>query len=449
MANSVRWQSSRSFIFAAAAAAIGLGNVWRFPYLAGQNGGAAFVLVYLLCVAVLGLPLLYSEIVIGLVTRKTPVKAVADLAKQSLVSTRWRWLSVLMLLAAFLIMTYYVVIVGWVLDYTVKALLGQFANLNLDASKSSFQHLQGDWQVMLLNTTLVVVATMAVIYLGIKNGLERAVLFMFPAMLVLMACLLVRAMTTGHFYQGLHFLFALDFNKITIKVVLEALGQAFFSMNIAMGVTMMFSAYLPEGASLKRCTLWIAVADTGFALIAGTIIFPIVFAYHLQPSAGPSLIFQTLPLAFAHMPAASFIASLFFIMLFFAAFSSVIALLEPPVAVIMEHFSLSRIKAVFLVAGVCWLLSLLTIGSFSHPGLFSVFHKTFFAWIDFLTAAIMLPVGGILLAVFVGWKLRRSVVDSIISGGTDTVFCRCWFFILRYIAPCAIILILLMALKII
>ena len=445
MGTSVRWSSKLSFIFAASAAAIGLGNIWRFPFLVGQNGGGAFVILYLLCVVVLGLPLLYLEVVLGRIGRKNPMAVFRDLAARSNISKRWSWLGFATLLSAFLIVTYYVVIVGWVLDYTFRAGLGHFANITAAVSKKEFSNLtSSSWQ-MLVTDSVVIIATMVIILMGIKKGLEKAVMIMFPLLLILMVMLIVHSFFHSGFIKAMQFLFIPHFSQITPKVVLTALGQAFFSLNVAMGITMMFSAYLPEGASLIRCSLGVAFADTGFAILAGLVIFPVVFTYHLSPSVGPSLIFQILPVAFGQMHFGSFIATAFFLMLFFAAFSSVISLFEPSVCLLIEERKMSRFKAVVVLGILCWLLSLLSIGSFSVPVLFSIMKVTFFDAIDFFTSSIMLPVNGILLAIFGGWLLDKNILKQELNWSLLGFGYVTWNFILRYVAPVVVALILLMS----
>ena len=441
--SSTRWASRVSFIFAASAAAIGLGNIWRFPYMVGQNGGAAFVLIYLLCVIILGMPLLVAEIVIGRVSRTNPARGMSKIAVESNRSKHWGWVGGMTILAGFLILTYYVVIVGWVLNYTGRAVIGQFAHATEASSVHLFKNLQNSHWQMFITDTLVVFGTLCINILGIKRGLERAVLIMFPALLILMLLLLGYAMSMGAFNQAIHFLFTPDLSEVSGNTILLALGQAFFSLNIAMGVTMMFSAYLPDSVPLVSSAIAVAIADTGFALLAGLIIFPIVFAYHLTPSAGPSLIFETLPIAFGKMPYGSLIASLFFIMLFFAAFSSVIALLEPAVTWLIQTTQMSRKRAVTLCCLVLWLLSLAAIASFTHPKLFSIHGITYFKATDFLTASIMLPLGGLLIAIFCGWRLAKPLLHHHVQWNTQSFAYRAWQIMLRFFAPVAILLIFL------
>ena len=438
-----RWKSRISFIFAASAAAIGLGNIWRFPYLTGENGGGAFVLIYLGFVILLGIPLLISEIIIGRIGRHNPAKAMASVSEQSNHSRLWGMVGGLTIIAAYLILSYYVVIIGWVLDYFVRAITGQFEHATEASSLINFTALQSNHWQMLLSDTLVVLGTMGIIILGIKRGLERAVMFMFPALLILMLILLGYAMTTDGFTEALTFLFKPDLSKVTSHTVLLALGQAFFSLNIAMAITMMFSAYLPKKTSIVSSAIAIAIADTGFAILAGLIIFPIVFTYHLPVNAGPSLIFQTLPIAFGQLPFGSVIAALFFLLLFFAAFTSSIALIEPAVAWLMERFHIKRIAAVLIAGGGCWLLSLGTILSFTEWKDFHMFGRTFYHTIDMITSDIMLPLGGMFVAIFTGWFIKKEVLENELQWKTHHNWYHLWQFILRYFAPVAILFILL------
>lgn len=440
-----QWKSRVSFIFAASAGAIGLGNIWRFPYMVGQNGGAMFVLIYLVCVIVLGIPLLIGEVLIGRIGRKNPVGAIVDIAKKTNNSRKWAWLGGINILAAFLILSYYVVITGWVLDYLGKAFLGHFSYVTESISQHDFLSLQKSFGQMLISDSIVVFGTTFIMYFGIKQGLERAVLFMFPALLILMLLLLGYAITSGGFSEAFAFLFKPQLNKLSAKTVLLALGQAFFSLNVAMGVTIMFSAYLPKRTPITSSVVAIAVADTLIALLAGLIIFPIVFANHLQVSSGPSLIFQTLPVAFSHIPFSTVISSLFFLMLFFAAFSSVIAVLEPSICWLMETWNLTRHRAVIIACLTIWILSLASISSFSQVEHFQILGVTYFKAIDYLTANIMLPVGGLLIAIFCGWVLSNKLISTELNWNLNSIWFKLWRIILKYIAPIAIFFILLTA----
>lgn len=443
MNNLIRWNSCTSFVFATAAAAIGLGNIWRFPYLAGQYGGGAFVLIYIFFVIVLGIPLMTSEVILGRIGRSNPVASIAKVAKSVHQSRYWGLVGGLTILAAFLILTYYMVIAGWVLDYFVRALLGHFKHATELSAINNFKELQSSpWQILLTDTTITL-ATMVVIALGINRGLERTVMIMFPALVFLLLILLGYAMTTGSFQHSVIFLFRPDFHLLTPKIVLVALGQAFFSLNIAMGVIIMFSAYLPEKTPIMSSVIAVCFSDTAIALLAGLVIFPVVFANHLQPTSGPSLIFRTLPIAFGHLPFGNIVGALFFLLLLFAAFTSAISLIEPTLHWLMENHNLSRIKAAISAGIVCWILSFGTIASFNHAAHVQIHGITFFKAIDFLTSAIMLPLGGLFVAIFTGWLLPTQTIHDQLGWDVRSGWFRTWRWIKRYFAPIAIALILL------
>ncbi|MGP3398056.1 sodium-dependent transporter [Coxiella burnetii] len=337
---------------------------------------------------------------------------------------------------------------GWVLDYFVRGLLGQFHNTTHSSMIANFKALQANpWQ-MIVTDTFIVGATMAVIVLGIKRGLERTVRFMFPALIILMLILVAYGMTTGYFHHALVFLFKPDFHRVTARIALLALGQAFFSLNIAMGIIIMFGAYLPDDIPIVSSVIAVCLADTAIALLAGLVIFPVVFANHLTPDSGPSLIFQTLPLAFSQIPFGNVFGALFFLLLLFAAFTSTISLLEPAVAWLIENHHFSRNKAVALLGFICWVLSFGTILSFSHAPHFNHLGFTFFQGIDFLTSDIMLPLSGLLIAVFSGWLLPTTLIQKTLGWNPHNFWFRCWRWSKRYFAPIAIGLILLMSLRI-
>lgn len=445
MSGTTRWSSKRAFVFATAAAAIGLGNVWRFPYLVGENGGGAFVLTYLLCVLILALPLLVVEMVLGRVGRGNPIEVMRALSSRSKAPKIWMLVGALTVLTSYLISTYYVVITGWVADYFIQAVRGMLSFQSAVIAKSHFQIMQTHhWRVIAYTGTVIILA-MSILALGVKKGLERAVVTIFPLLFLLMLCLLVFSIHTGYFGHALKYMFTPDFTKITHKTVVLAMGQAFFSVGIGMGIVVMMSAYLPENVSLMECAFWVILADTGFALLSGLMIFPIVFAYQLSPEAGPSLIFQTLPIAFSHMSFSILIGSLFFLMLFFAAFSSVIALVEPVVCAVTESLNWSRMKTVVVIGLVCFGFSLGTVGSFSWPGVFTWHGISFFSGLDFITAAIMLPVGGIFLALFTGWCLDKTLISDELGWSSGRVWFRFWLFMCRWLAPLIIFVILLSA----
>lgn len=437
-----QWSSRWIFVLAATGAAVGLGNVWKFPYITGQNGGGAFVLVYLVCVAVIGVPLLMAEIFLGRRGRANPANAVRDVALDSDKSRYWQVIGWVSVLSGFLILSYYSVIAGWAMDYIVQAMKGTFSTSSPEQITQVFDRLMANPSLLVFWHSSVMIITIFIIAQGIRLGIEKAVYFMFPSMILLLLVTVFYSADSGYFSEGLSFLFKPDFSKLTSEGVLVALGHAFFTLSIATGSIMMYGAYLPKDASVAKGAIYIAASDTLVALLAGIAIFPIVFANHLEPGAGPGLIFKTLPIAFGQMPYGDLFATLFFIMLVFAALTSAISLLEPTVALLMERYNLSRKFAAMLSGFGIWLLGLGSIFSFNHWSNFKIFGKTYFEAFDYFTSNILLPLGGLFVAIFAAWVVKKSIVQEELHMNSRCLRV-CWDITMRYIAPVAITVIFL------
>lgn len=433
------WSSRWAFILAATGAAVGLGNIWKFPYIAGENGGGAFVFVYLICIILLGVPIMTAEIMLGRHGRQNPANSMKSVALDSKCSPQWLWVGALGIIASFLILSYYSVIAGWALDYVFQALLGHFNQATPEQIGHLFDKLIGNPWKLIFWQTLIVASTTGVVVCGVEKGLERSVRVMFPSMLVLLFIIILYSLDTGFFGHGLSFLFKFNFKALTPNSILIALGHAFFTLSLATGSIMMYGAYVPKNTSVPQAALLIAIADTLIALIAGLAIFPIVFANNLQPGAGPGLIFKTLPIAFGHMPYGQFIGVLFFIMLVFAAFTSAISLLEPSVAWLVERMNLSRPQASGLAGFGIWFLGLGTVFSFNIASNIKLFGLNFFELLDYLTANIMLPLGGLFIALFTGWRLNKALSRAEFNPQSNTIY-KLWHFILAYISPVMIII---------
>ncbi len=449
------WSSRWAFVLAATGSAVGLGNIWKFPYITGENGGGAFVLVYLMCIAIIGIPIMMAEIMLGRRGRQSPINTMHTLAIEAGHNPHWMWLGWLGVVAGFLILSYYSVIAGWALAYVFRTASGTFTNVTPDGVGSIFSTFLADPESLMFWHTLFMVMTMLVVARGVNGGLEKAVKFLMPALFVILLVLLGFAMSSGEFNQGLSFLFNPDFSKINANGVLIAMGHAFFTLSLGMGAIMVYGSYLPENASIARTTFMIAAADTTVALIAGMVIFPIVFANNLEPGSGPGLIFQTLPLAFGHMPGGLFFGTLFFILLTFAAWSSSISLIEPAVAWLVENHNMDRMKASVVMGISCWLFGLLTVFSFniwSDYAPLSMFErfreKTLFDLLDYLTANIMLPLGGLLIAVFSVWLMSGEASRDELGMGEGPSYLL-WRFLVRYITPVAVIIVFLRAIEVI
>ena len=446
-----QWSNRLAFILAATGSAVGLGNIWKFPYIAGENGGGAFVLVYLGCIGVIGIPIMMAEVMLGRRGRQSPINTMRTLAYEEKVSPAWRWLGWAGVLAGFLILSYYSVIAGWALAYVFRAGSGLFTGLTADGVQSIFSNLVDEPERLLAWHPIVRVMTMIIVGRGVRSGLERAVRLLMPALFVLLLVLVGYAWNTDAFEQGLEFLFTPDFGAITANGVLIAMGHAFFTLSLGMGAIMVYGSYLPDNASIAKTSVTVSLMDTTVALLAGMAIFPIVFANGLEPGAGPGLIFQTLPIAFGHMDGGAFFGMLFFLLLVFAAWTSAISLIEPAVAWLVENHGMSRIYAAALAGMVTWGTGLLTVFSFNlwadfKPlGMFAVFEGyTVFDLLDYLTANIMLPLGGLLIAVFAAWQMRReSSVEELAMG--DGFLYGLWRALVRYITPVAVIIVFLHA----
>lgn len=443
-----QWSSKFVFILAATGSAVGLGNIWKFPYITGDNGGGAFVLVYLLCILVIGIPIMMAEVMLGRRGRQSPINTMATLAREAGASPYWRWIGWMGVVAGFLILSYYSVIAGWALAYVFRAAGGAFTGVGGEEVQGMFSRLVSDPERLLAWHTLFMVMTTVVVARGVRSGLEKAVRILMPLLFAILVILVGYAMNTGHFEQGLQYLFRPDFDKLNAEGVLVAMGHAFFTLSLGMGAIMVYGSYLPEKASIAGTTLTIALLDTLVAILAAVAIFPIVFANGLEPGSGPGLIFQTMPIAFGQMPGGILFGTLFFMLLVFAAWTSAISLIEPAVAWLVENHGYRRFTAAMLVGGLSWCLGLLTVFSFNllqdfmPLGLLGVHDMTFFNLFDYLTANIMLPLGGLLIALFAGWALKREdSVDELRLG--DGLLYRGWYFLIRYFTPLAVGLVFL------
>lgn len=437
------WSSRMAFILAVTGSAVGLGNIWKFPYVVGQNGGGAFVLVYLACVAVIGMPVMMSEILIGRRGRRNPIATMKLLGQEEGKSRHWQWVGGMGVLAGILILSYYSVIGGWTLAYVFKSAMGVFSGAGAAAITAERDGFIGSWVMVASFHTLFMGLTIFVVARGVERGLEQAVRFMVPALLVLMLALLGYSINSGHFGEGVAFMFTPDFSKLTWDTVLAAMGQAFFTLSIGMGAVMAYGAYLPEETSITGSAAAVAGADTAIALLAGLVIFPLVFANGLDPADGPGLVFITLPLAFGHMPGGVFFATVFFVLLSFAAWTSAISLMEPAVAWLVEQYNRTRAQAALIMGLSIWGLGLGTVLSFNVLSEFKFLKGTIFDNLDHLTINIMLPLGGVLITVFAGWVMcRNSTADEL--GGAGTTY-KLWRFLARFVAPIGITFVFLKA----
>jgi len=443
-----QWSSRWVFILAATGSAVGLGNIWKFPYIAGEYGGGAFVLIYLVCVAAIGIPIMMAEVMLGRRGRRSPINTMRALAKSEGRHGIWSWIGWMGVAAGFFILSYYSVIAGWALAYVFRTASGALQVTDSVTVKNIFGELVSDPEKLLAWHTVFMVMTMIVVARGVKHGLEKAVRLLMPALLILLLVLDGYALNSGHFGEAVDFLFTPDFSKLTGGAVLTAMGHAFFTLSLGMGAIMMYGSYLPEDASIATTSITISIADTGVALLAGLAIFPIVFAFpELEAGAGPGLIFQTLPLAFAQMPGGQFFGTLFFVLIVVAAWTSSISLVEPAVAWLVENHGMSRIMAAVWVGLAIWTLGIATIMSFSSWAfefnfLGTVKQNGIFDLLDILTANIMLPLGGMLIAIFAGWMMKVKHSKDELAIGNETGY-QIWLFLIKFVAPVLVFIVIL------
>jgi NSS family neurotransmitter:Na+ symporter len=430
-----------AFVLAVTGSAVGLGNIWKFPYIAGQNGGGAFVLVYLVFVFLIGMPVMMSEILLGRRGRRNPVGTMELLGEEEGGSRQWRWLGVIAIVGGVLILSYYSVIAGWTLGYVFKSMTGAFSGATAAAVNAVFVQFTGDWRLVALVHSVFMAITIFVVARGVERGLEQAVRFMVPALVILMLTLLVYSMNTGYFDEGVAFLFAPNFDELSWEGVLAALGQAFFTLSVGMGAVMAYGAYLPQETSIPGTAAIVVTADTAIALLAGLVIFPIVFANGLDPAEGPGLVFQTLPHAFGQMTGGALFATIFFLLLVLAAWTSAISMMEPSVAWVVERFGRTRAQAAVMIGLVIWLVGTGSVLSFNMLADFTFYKGTIFNNVDYLTSNVMLPVGGFFIVVFAGWVMcRNSSAEEL--GGAGSLY-SLWHVLARYVVPVAIIFIFL------
>lgn len=437
------WSSRMAFILAATGSAVGLGNIWKFPYVTGENGGGAFVLVYLLCIAIVGIPIMMAEVYIGRSGRHNPITSFRLVAERNLASPVWRISAIVGVLAAFIILSFYSVIGGWAASYVGHAAMGDFTGQSADAIGELFGGLLASPVTLLIWHTIFMALVIFVVARGLKSGLERAVTILMPALFVLLLVAVGYATTTGHFGAAVAFLFTPDFGALTMDGVLVALGHAFFTLSLGMAIMMAYGSYLGDDVSVGRTAVTVSIMDTVVALMAGLAIFPVVFANGLEAGAGPGLIFQTLPLAFGQMPMGSIFGALFFVLLLFAAWTSAISLLEPVVEWLEDKLIVGRVGSTVVVGVACWLLGIASILSlnewsgFAPLGMFERFEgNTIFDLLDFFTANVMLPLSGLLTALFVGWCVAKESLQSnlALTGGSFAL----WYNLVRFVTPVAV-----------
>ena len=433
--------SKLGIIAAVAGSAVGLGNIWKFPYITGVYGGGAFVLVYLICIALIGLPIVLSEFIIGRKAQKNAIGSFKKLAP----GTFWFVPGLMGLAAAFMILAFYGVVAGWTLEYLFKALTNSFVGKNPADLEGMFGGFISQLAKPIFWQFIFMALTCWIVLAGIKGGIEKASKMLMPLLLVIIIILDIRAVTLPGASEGLAFLFKPDFSKLTGEGMLNALGHAFFSLSLGMGTLITYSSYMGKKENLATTAVQVTIADTGIALLAGIAIFPAVFAFGIEPGAGPGLVFITLPNVFQQMPGGYFFCILFFLLLAVAALTSSISILEVVVAYFVEELKLARRAATIMAASAITIMGIpcsLSMGVWSKV---KFMDKTFFDWLDFIASNVLLPLGGLLIVAFVGWYLGREKTEAEVTneGELKAGYLTLFMFLAKFVAPVVIAIVFL------
>lgn len=439
-----RWGSRRAFILAVTGAAVGLGNIWRFPYIAGENGGAVFLLVYIVFVLLLGLPVMMAEIMVGRAGRRGPIQALGALAAEGGGSRHWRWLGAFGAFTVFCILSFYSVVSGWSIEFLVASINGKFSGATAQEIGAGFDAFLANPGLLVFNHTLFLVMTMGVVAAGIAKGLERLNNLLMPLLYLLLVTLAIYASTTEGFVPALVWLFKPSMALITPTVILHAMGHAFFTLAVGACALMAYGAYMPDKQSLPKAAAAVAVLDISVALLSGIAIFAVVFAQGLDPTQGPGLMFVTLPIAFSELPWGAAWLSVFFLLLLLATWTSAINLAEPMVAT-LQGAGMKRVKATMAVALGVWLMGLLSALSFSSLADFRPFlGRNVFELVSSIPPDIFLPLGGMLIAVFATWVMPREKAQEALGNSGWGFYL--WLNIVRWIAIPMTFIVLLSAL---
>ena len=427
-------------LVAMAGSAVGLGNLWRFPYLVGENGGAAFIIVYIILCFLICLPIFICEFVVGRRAQENAYSAYRDLSGGSW----WKYVGIMTVIVPLIVTSYYSVIGGWSVQYLFKSLAFQFTNADTQTQMSTMfaEYVSSPW-LPLIGHTLFLLATVVVVGAGIKGGIEKFSKVMMPLLFVIVLGIAIYSMLLPGAGAGLDYLFNPDFSKITAKSCAAALGQAFFSLSIGFGTIMTYGSYVSKKENIMFQSTATAVSDLSFALIAGMAIMPAVFAFGINPQSGPGLVFETLPYVFSQMPAGGLVAILFFVALLVAAITSSISMVEVGVAYLVEEKKVPRAAACAIIFAGCWVVGTLCSLSFGPLSDVKIFDKTIFDFLDSFSSNVLMTLGSLLTVLFVGWKLKKTdIYEEFTNGGSLRLNVRIFgvlWFLIRYIAPLAVI----------
>ncbi len=434
------WSSRLTFIIATTGAAVGVGNIWKFPYMAGQNGGAAFVLIYILSVVIIGIPVMLAELFIGYRGRHNPVDTMKILAKEAKVTTHWQALGWWGLATLLLVLSFYSVISGWSIAYFIRSVSGQIAGQSASEIRNYWHGFLNSPLQMILWHTVFMIITMWIVERGVRRGLELSTEWMMPLLFLALIGLDIYGLSTKGFNEAWNFLFSVKTELITPRVIIDAMGHAFFTLAVGAGALLVYGAYVPRGDSICGPVMTVAGLDILVALLSGLAIFPIVFTYGLHPAGGPGLLFEVLPIAFAQMPWGGLIGAVFFLLFMFAALTSSINLAEPLVILLAERYTGSRKKASLIVGLIAWIVGIGSCLSFNRWENYKLFGQwNFFGVVTDLATNIMLPIGGLGFAIFAGWIMHKDTTQKDLQ--LSSFWFNIWHFLIRYVATAGILII--------
>ncbi|MDN9011369.1 sodium-dependent transporter [Brevibacillus laterosporus] len=438
MSKSEQWTSKLGFILAAAGSAIGLGAIWKFPYVAGTSGGGAFFLLFLLFTLLLGTPLLLGELIVGRSTGKDAVSAYKSIAP----NTPWHWVGRLGIITCFILLSFYSVVGGWILLYFIKSITGQLLGQGLDYNQLFGQTISDSWLVLSVQFLFMMI-TILVVSRGVSNGIEKANKYMMPALFLIFLALIVRSVTLPGAWEGIAFFLQPNFGELSSKSILYALGQAFFSLSVGVSVMVTFSSYLPKNESLPKSTVSIVSLTIVISLLAGLAIFPAVFSLGMKPTEGPGLLFVVLPAVFDHIPFGAFFLTIFLLLFLFATLTSAFSMLEISVAAITKGNQAKRASAAWKIGLLIFVLGIPSALAYGVLSDLTIFGKSFFDAADFLVSNILMPLGALLISIFVAWKMKRDILLAEVQQGSTgkVVWFKAWYFLLKYIVPIAIIVV--------
>lgn len=442
MGSNVQWSSRFMFILASAGFAVGLGNIWRFPYVAGESGGGAFVIIYLGATLLIGVPILAAEVMIGRRARLAPPAAMETLAYSAGASSQWRIVGHMGLAAGLIIGAVYIPVTGWILQYFLYAITGSFEGIDASHAKGVFAALSQERGQMLLLSSLVLSVCAAIVSAGVNRGIERSMKILMPLLLLMLVAIAVVNSYLPGFGEAIKWLFSPDWHRISAETFVVAIGQSFFSIGVALAGMMMYGAYLPRNVSILHSAIAIALLDSAVAMIAGLVVFPAVFSFGLNPASGPGLIFETLPLAFSAMDGGRGIASVFFLLVLIAGVTSIIGFLEALTHWVETRFEISRLGAVLMVTTVMFVMNAISVLSLTTWAEIRIFGKDINGLLDFTASQLLLPLGGFLIAVFAGWVMKGSDLMEEMGLKSAKVF-TCWYVLIRYVCPLAVLTVLL------